>query len=482
MTMAGMNTGNISGAVRIEPVAVTGGPADIVSAMNESFDEHLQRARHETADRPAAPEESRDSDTPPDPPKATTDGPETAGTDRQDPVQSESDATASESSDTAEADEQSDGEEKTDTEATGAEAAAVSASAESIPDDPSQTPIEPEAANEPSADPSKTPTGIATEEGPEGSTANSRQADPTQTTPAGKANQVVVESSEANRDVQATPDADPSAQPNNPKAAEAVSVVAAEPETAASKRPQRSTDPKRSDSDRADARSDASKTSGAPVAGVPTGAETTTAAAPAGAVDAASLDSETGASAPKPAPLGVNPVDPGVSDRVGSPGEPPSGTTGPGRPGAGLDQVDRVRFVQRVARAFESLGARGGTIRMRLHPPELGSLQLDITVRNGVMTARLETDSAAARNLLLDNLPALRDRLAQQDIKVERFDVDLADGSSGGSPERPDDRPQRDDHPDRRGSPEAGDADSEGSSSPRVVTRAGEGTYVNVVV
>lgn len=468
--MAGMNTGNISGAMRIEPVVVTGGPADIVFVMNEPFDEHLQRARHETADRPAAPEEPRGSDTPADPPEATTDGPETAGTDRQDPIQSESGATASESADAAEADKETnaEGEEKTDAEATGAEAAAVS---ELIPDDPSQMPTEPKAATEPSADPSKTPTGLATEEKSEGNAANPRQADPTQTTPAGKANQVVVELSEAN------PDAKSSNQLNDPKkAAEDVSAAAAEPETVA---PKRSTDPKRSASDSADTRSDASKTSGAPVAAVPTGAIT---AAQAGAVDATSRDSEAGTSEPKPAPLGVNPVDPGGSDRVGSSGEPQSGTTSPGRLGAGLDQVDRVRFVQRIARAFESLGARGGTIRMRLHPPELGSLQLDITVRNGVMTARLETDSAAARNLLLDNLPALRDRLAQQDIKVERFDVDLADGSSGGSPERPDDRPQRDDHPDRHGQPEADDAEPKGPSAPRVVTRAGEGTYVNVVV
>ena len=76
------------------------------------------------------------------------------------------------------------------------------------------------------------------------------------------------------------------------------------------------------------------------------------------------------------------------------------------------EQVDRVRFVQRVARAFETLGNRGGTLRLRLHPPELGSLQLEISVRNGAMTARLETETSTARNLLLDNLPALRDRLA----------------------------------------------------------------------
>ncbi len=62
-------------------------------------------------------------------------------------------------------------------------------------------------------------------------------------------------------------------------------------------------------------------------------------------------------------------------------------------------------------------------------------MKVEVNVRNGVMNARLETETSAARSLLLDNLPALRDRLAQQQIKVERFDVDLAGQSSGGMPQ-----------------------------------------------
>jgi flagellar hook-length control protein FliK len=95
-----------------------------------------------------------------------------------------------------------------------------------------------------------------------------------------------------------------------------------------------------------------------------------------------------------------------------------------------------VRFAHRVARAFESIGDRGGTVRLRLHPPELGSLRVEVTVRAGAMTARLEAETAAAKSLLLESLPALRDRLGEQNIRVERFDVDLADRSAGGSDDR----------------------------------------------
>lgn len=101
-------------------------------------------------------------------------------------------------------------------------------------------------------------------------------------------------------------------------------------------------------------------------------------------------------------------------------------TTTHGTSSAGGEaEVDRVRFVQRVARAFQHIGEEGGQIRLRLSPPSLGSLQIEVALRGGELTARLQTETAAAKNLLLDNLPLLRERLAQQDIKVTRFDVDL---------------------------------------------------------
>ena len=92
-----------------------------------------------------------------------------------------------------------------------------------------------------------------------------------------------------------------------------------------------------------------------------------------------------------------------------------------------------VRFVQRVEQAFAAMSDRGGAVRIKLSPPELGSLSVEISVNKGVMKAHLETETKEAKNLLLENLPALRDRLAQQNIKIQKFDVDLRDPSSGGT-------------------------------------------------
>jgi flagellar hook-length control protein FliK len=97
--------------------------------------------------------------------------------------------------------------------------------------------------------------------------------------------------------------------------------------------------------------------------------------------------------------------------------------------------IDKNRFVQRVEGALRAAQQRDGRIQVRLSPPELGNLRIELTVQNGVMHAKVEAETPAARNALLDNLPALRDRLAQQDIRVEKFEVDLRrdfNGSTGG--------------------------------------------------
>jgi flagellar hook-length control protein FliK len=124
-----------------------------------------------------------------------------------------------------------------------------------------------------------------------------------------------------------------------------------------------------------------------------------------------------------------------------TPGQVASPTgTGPGHAetGRATQGTEQSRFVQRVARAFQALGDRGGPLRLRLSPPELGSLKLEIRVDRGELSAHIEAETPAARAMLLDNLPALRERLEQQDIKVARFDVDLSGQSGGGLPQTPD--------------------------------------------
>lgn len=147
--------------------------------------------------------------------------------------------------------------------------------------------------------------------------------------------------------------------------------------------------------------------------------------------------------------------------------------------------VDRAQFVRRVERAFRAIGRHSGSVRLRLSPPELGSLRLEITVRDGMMTARVEAETTTARNLLLDNLPALRDRLAQQDIKVKQFDVSLTGQSPGGLPDQTANQAESHHRGGGTSTPQAdrdADRDTRVVPDPGAAHRPGEGTQLNVVI
>lgn len=106
--------------------------------------------------------------------------------------------------------------------------------------------------------------------------------------------------------------------------------------------------------------------------------------------------------------------------------------------------VDAARFLQRVTKAFESARERGGEIRLRLSPPELGALRVEVNMSEHGLAARVEVETNEARAVLLENLPALRERLAEQGLRLERFDVELShrepDQQGGNLPDQPRDR------------------------------------------
>ncbi|MGQ9769878.1 MAG: flagellar hook-length control protein FliK [Thermogutta sp.] len=98
------------------------------------------------------------------------------------------------------------------------------------------------------------------------------------------------------------------------------------------------------------------------------------------------------------------------------------------------EQAEHLVTIQRVVQAIRLAHERNGEIRLRLHPPELGALRLQMRVQEGTLTARLEVETPAAREVLLENLPNLRDRLAEHNIRVDNFDVTLMNDGFGGQP------------------------------------------------
>ncbi len=103
---------------------------------------------------------------------------------------------------------------------------------------------------------------------------------------------------------------------------------------------------------------------------------------------------------------------------------------------ADLDPVpmaDRWRFIHRVAQAFVAGARRDGIIRLKLHPPELGTLRMQIRVKDGRLEARLEAERPEVCALLTDGLDSLRQRLENYQLRVEKFEVALAKNDSSSS-------------------------------------------------
>lgn len=144
--------------------------------------------------------------------------------------------------------------------------------------------------------------------------------------------------------------------------------------------------------------------------------------------------------------------------------------------------VDAARLLMRVARAFTAAQERDGEVRLRLSPPELGSLRLEVRVQDGALVAHLQTETNAARTAILDNLPELRERLADQRVRIERFDVDLMQRQGGGMPDQPGSRQQEPPMAVVRPVPAPRAAPIALQSSPRPYPTVGGSDGLNVIV
>ncbi|MBX3423572.1 MAG: flagellar hook-length control protein FliK [Pirellulaceae bacterium] len=92
---------------------------------------------------------------------------------------------------------------------------------------------------------------------------------------------------------------------------------------------------------------------------------------------------------------------------------------------ANMSQIDRARLVQRVARSFSRLGPDGGNLQLRLHPPELGSLAVQVRLDGRNLSAHMTTQSEMAREVIMESLPQLRSQLADQGFTVVDFSVEV---------------------------------------------------------
>ena len=108
--------------------------------------------------------------------------------------------------------------------------------------------------------------------------------------------------------------------------------------------------------------------------------------------------------------------------------------------------------------------------------------RLQIKVEGGAVIARLETESQVARAILTENLPILRERLAEQGIRIEQFDIDLMDRQPEGSPEQANDDPTHDKSSPQEHSSNGDESDSEPVTETSPPSQISDDDQLDIVV
>ncbi|MHC4416011.1 MAG: flagellar hook-length control protein FliK [Planctomycetota bacterium] len=119
---------------------------------------------------------------------------------------------------------------------------------------------------------------------------------------------------------------------------------------------------------------------------------------------------------------GGPPASSGVTVAREAVGELPAQSTA-GGPLATADPAND-QFAARVLRGLGAmLKQRGGVMTMRLQPPDLGQLRVQMTIARGVVTAQFQPSTPEAQALLDRSLTVLRSALESHGLAVERLTV-----------------------------------------------------------
>ena len=106
------------------------------------------------------------------------------------------------------------------------------------------------------------------------------------------------------------------------------------------------------------------------------------------------------------------------------------------------NNVDRI-----VSNVKTELLPNGGTMKMRLDPGNLGQLNIEVTVDDGVLTASFQTSNEEATRLLSHNIQNLKTTLETAGVVVDRIQVKQASPSEQSSSSNSDQRDQQQQNP-----------------------------------
>ncbi len=88
---------------------------------------------------------------------------------------------------------------------------------------------------------------------------------------------------------------------------------------------------------------------------------------------------------------------------------------------------DAARLTEQATRALRSVvNQKGGSVTLRLTPPELGALRVRVEMNNSLVSARFEAQTEGVRSILQSNMSTLRQALESQGLTVQHLHVQMA--------------------------------------------------------
>lgn len=117
------------------------------------------------------------------------------------------------------------------------------------------------------------------------------------------------------------------------------------------------------------------------------------------------------------------------SSRSAKPGTPSSVSAGrPRATGSG-----QVAAYERIARAVQvRIGRSESVVRIRLDPPSLGQVRVEVRMKQDQVYLRLTTETAEARSVLMSQIGNLRASLEEQGLRVQRIEFNLPTTEQSG--------------------------------------------------
>ncbi len=96
-----------------------------------------------------------------------------------------------------------------------------------------------------------------------------------------------------------------------------------------------------------------------------------------------------------------------------------------------LSQRATLRTLEKVEQALKEIAKSkdGKTISLRLDPPELGSLKIDVTMRDGLLHARIAADNTQVSQMLREKAHEIQRNLRELGLNVDQVSVSVRDES-----------------------------------------------------